>query len=156
MKLSNLLAEEKIRLDEKIKNRDEAVHKLVEIVEDSLDHETIFNAVLEREKLGSTGIGKGVAVPHVRLDSVAMPEVAFMRIKKPIDFEAVDSEPCALFFLILGPAREDSQETYLQTMATISRLMRNPDLRDQLLSAKTPTDILNIINTSEQNVQAPG
>lgn len=154
MKLSDLLAEDKIHLNGKIKNRDEAVHKLVELVENGFDHETIFNSVLEREKLGSTGIGKGVAVPHVRLDSVARPEIAFMRIRKPIDFEAVDSEPCSLFFLVLGPTQKEMQGMYLQTMATISRLMRNSDLRDELLSAATPADVLNTIRISEQNTQA--
>lgn len=154
MKLSNLLSEDHIRLDEKIKNRDGAVHELAQMVENDLDRATIVNAVLEREKLGSTGIGEGVAVPHVRADFVTSPVVAFMRVKNPIDFEAIDNEPCSLFFLVLGPTQEGSQETYLQTMATISRLMRNPDLRDKLLSAATPSDVLNIIRTSEQNVQA--
>jgi PTS system nitrogen regulatory IIA component len=66
-----------------------------------------------------------------------------------MDFEAIDDEPCSLFFLILGPRRQDAQEKYLQTMAKISRLMRNADIRDALRAADTPAEVLAVIAENE-------
>ena len=149
MKLADLLKEQRIVLDVDAKTKEDIIGKLVDLVVNGYDRETLLAAIMEREKLGSTGVGQGVAVPHVRLDAVETPEVAFGRSARPIDFEALDEEPCSLFFLVLGPTRQDAQEKYLQTMAKISRLMRNTDIREALVSASTPTTALAVIAGNE-------
>ncbi|MFC1453116.1 PTS sugar transporter subunit IIA [Verrucomicrobiota bacterium] len=149
MKLTDLLKEQRIVLDVDAKTKEGIIGKLVDPVVNGHDRQTVLDAILEREKLGSTGIGHGVAVPHVRLDAVDAAEVVFGRSTRPIDFEAIDEEPCSLFFLVLGPTRQDAQEEYLQTMAKISRLMRNADIRDALASASTPVDALAVIAANE-------
>ena len=149
MKLTDLLSEQRIVLDAEVKTKEEIIGKLVDVLVNGYDRQGLLDAIMEREKLGSTGIGHGVAVPHVKLDAVDTAEIAFGRTARPIDFEAIDDEPCSLFFLILGPKRQDAQEKYLQTMAKISRLMRNADIREALASASTPAAALAVIAKNE-------
>jgi PTS system nitrogen regulatory IIA component len=149
MKLTDLLNEQRILLGVESRTKEEIIGKLVGLMANGYDRQALLDAVMEREKLGSTGIGHGVAVPHVKLDAVSMAEVAFGRSARPIDFGAIDDEPCSLFFLILGPTRQDAQEKYLQTMAKISRLMRNADIRKALASARTADEVLAVIAQNE-------
>jgi len=149
MKLTDLLSEQRIVLDVDAKSKQEIIGGLVALVVNGHDRQTLLDAILEREKLGSTGIGHGVAVPHVRLDAVETPEIAFGRTTRPLDFEALDDEPCSLFFLILGPTRKDAQDAYLQVMAKISRLMRHAEIRAALTAASTPADALAVLAENE-------
>ena len=149
MKLTEMLKEERVVLDVDVKNKEEAIGKLVDLVVNGYDRKTLVDAILDREKLGSTGIGHGVAVPHVRLDSVKTAEIVFGRSLRPVDFDAIDDEPCSLFFLVIGPTRQEGQDSYLQTMAKISRLMRNSDLREAFKSAATPAALIAAIAANE-------
>lgn len=149
MKLTDSLTEQRIVLDVEAKTKADIVGALVDCVVNGYERQTLLDAIMEREKLGSTGIGHGVAVPHVRLDSVTAAEVVFGRSTQPVDFEALDDEPCSLFFLVLGPTSQDAQEKYLQTMAKISRLMRKADVREALTSAGTPAEALAVFTENE-------
>lgn len=149
MKLANLLSEQRMVLDMDVKTKEDAIGKLVDLMANGYDRQGLVEAIMEREKLGSTGIGHGVAVPHVKLDAVDTTEIAFGRSARPVDFEAIDDEPCSLFFLILGPTRQEAQEKYLQTMAKISRLMRHAEIRKALASAGTPAEALAVIAENE-------
>jgi len=149
MKLTDILNEDRIALDVEGNTKAELIGKLVDLVINGFDRETVLAAVMEREKLGATGIGHGVAVPHVRLDSVDKAVVAFCRSASPMDFGAMDDEPCSLFFLVMGPASEEGQEKYLQTMAKVSRLMRKSEIREALASAETPAAALAVIAENE-------
>ncbi len=93
------------------------------------DEHKIFEILLEREQLGSTGIGGGTAVPHGRLAHLPKPVTLFARLEKPIDFEAIDSQPVDLIFLLLTPA--DASADHLKALARVSRL-----LRDRAICAK--------------------
>jgi nitrogen PTS system EIIA component len=93
------------------------------------DEHKIFEILLEREQLGTTGIGSGTAVPHGRLANLAKPVAFFARLEKPIDFDAIDSQPVDLIFLLLTPA--DASADHLKALARISRL-----LRDRAMCAK--------------------
>jgi nitrogen PTS system EIIA component len=93
------------------------------------DEHKIFEALREREQLGSTGIGNGTAVPHGRIAGVARPIAIFARLEKPLDFDAIDSQPVDLIFLLLTPA--DAGADHLKALARISRL-----LRDRAICAK--------------------
>lgn len=149
MKLSETLNADRIVLDFDAKTKADAIGALVDPVVNGYDQDTILNEILEREKLGSTGVGQGVAIPHVRMAAVEEPAVVFGRSTKPVDFEAIDDEPCSLFFLVLGPTSADAQDLYLKTMAKISRLMRSADVRNKLASASTADEVIAIIAANE-------
>ncbi len=149
MKLSELLEEKRIALDIRAKNKTDLIGSLVDLVINGFDRDTVLESVIEREKLGSTGIGHGVAIPHIRLDSVQRPAVAFGRSAEPVDFDSIDEEPCSLFFLVVGPSNQEFQEEYLKVMAKISRLMRISALRERLMTAVTPDEVLKAIMEEE-------
>ena len=87
------------------------------------DEHKIFEALWEREQLGSTGIGNGTAVPHGRIAGLERPVALFARLEKPLDFDAIDNQPVDLIFLLLTPATAGAD--HLKALARISRLLRN-------------------------------
>ncbi len=149
MKLSEMFDDGKILVDIKAKNKKELLGALLDIVVNGYNRDELLDSLYEREELGSTGIGHGVAVPHIRLDSVTEPVVVFGKSAEPIDFDAMDDEPCSLFFLIVGPTSSEAQDKYLQLMAKISRLMRTQSVRTALNAATTVEEVKTIISDSE-------
>jgi len=148
-KLGELLNERCVVLDFKAADKKEALERIIAPVAGAYDAAALLKALIEREALGSTGIGSGVAVPHVRLESVKEPVIVLGRSAKPVAFEAIDDEPCSLFFLVLGPAAKDAQEAYVGAMAKISRLMRQQAVRDRIMKAASPADVLAAIRSAE-------
>lgn len=112
------------------------------------DLESVLQAVLEREKIMSTGIGKGVAIPHGKCSAVK--ELAgVLGIKRDgIDFAALDEQPVYLFFLLVSPP--DVSGPHIRALAHISRLLRHDNLRKMLIEAKTPQEVLAIIAAEEK------
>lgn len=98
-----------------------------------LDSRSIFDAVLQRERLGSTGVGQGVAIPHARLSGIKQVTGVFARLKTPIDFESIDGRPADLIFMLLAP--EDAGAEHLKALARVSRLLRREDVRQRLRAA---------------------
>ncbi|WP_339744212.1 PTS IIA-like nitrogen regulatory protein PtsN [uncultured Maricaulis sp.] len=98
-----------------------------------LNARTIFEAVLQRERLGSTGVGQGVAIPHARLPGIKEVTGFFMRLRTPIDFESIDGQPTDLIFLLLAP--EDASAEHLKALARVSRMLRRDDVRRRLRAA---------------------
>jgi PTS system nitrogen regulatory IIA component len=95
-----------------------------------LPERDIFDTLLQRERLGSTGVGRGVAIPHGKLAGLKRIIGLFARLEKPVDFEAVDGEPVDLIFLLLAP--ESAGADHLKALARISRLLREPASLDKL------------------------
>lgn len=95
-----------------------------------LDERQTLDALLERERLGTTGIGHGIAIPHARLDQLEQVVGLFARLDEPVDFESVDDQPSDLIFLLLAPSGAHAES--LKALAKISRLLRDPALRQQL------------------------
>ena len=149
MKLSECLTEERVVLDFDAKTKEDAIGALVGPVVNGFDRATVVSEIVEREKLGSTGVGQGVAIPHVRMDAIQEPSVVFGRSSRPVEFEAIDEAPCTLFFLVLGPTSADAQDAYLKTMAKISRLMRSAEVRKTLTEAGSAGEIISAIATHE-------
>jgi PTS system nitrogen regulatory IIA component len=98
-----------------------------------LDGRMIYDTLLQRERLGSTGLGRGIAVPHVKLAGISGIVCLFARLTKPIDFESPDGEPVDLIFLLLAP--DHAGGDHLKALARISRLVREPSALDRLRSA---------------------
>jgi nitrogen PTS system EIIA component len=101
---------------------------------EKLPSRDLFEALLQRERLGSTGVGRGIAIPHCRLASVPRLACVFVRLETPIAFDAMDGQPVDLLFLLLAP--EDAGADHLKALARLSRLMRDPRLMTQLRAAK--------------------
>lgn len=95
-----------------------------------VDERRVFDLLLERERLGSTGIGGGIAIPHGRLASLAQPRGLFARLAHPIDFDAIDERPVDIVFLLLAP--EGAGADHLKALARVSRLLRDRTLVDKL------------------------
>lgn len=112
-----------------------------------LPEREIFEILLQRERLGSTGVGRGVAIPHGRMAGLPALIGVFARLATPIDFEAVDDEPVDLIFLLLAP--EGAGADHLKALARIARALRDQDNLDQIRAASTDAAILSIL-TAEQ------
>jgi PTS system nitrogen regulatory IIA component len=101
----------------------------------SLDSQEVFSRLIGRERLGSTGIGNGVAIPHARSPHCKGPIAGFMRLKDAIDFDAIDGEPVDLVFVLLVP--EEADDTHLSLLAEVASIMNQSSVRQQLRQAST-------------------
>ena len=99
----------------------------------------VFDALVEREAAGSTGVGHGVAAPHARLPGLDRMRGVFVRLEQPVDFGAVDDQPVDLLFALFSPPESDSE--HLRALARVSRHLRQADLREQLRKAQGPDAI---------------
>ncbi|WP_404419819.1 PTS IIA-like nitrogen regulatory protein PtsN [Marinospirillum sp.] len=102
----------------------------------ALDSEEVFSRLIAREKLGSTGIGEGVALPHCRISHCKEAIGTFIRLRDKIDFDAIDGQPVDLIFLLLVP--EDANEAHLQTLANLAETFAQDDLRKALRKSDQP------------------
>src|SRR5215813_14920913 len=98
-----------------------------------IDRERLVQALEDRERLNSTALGEGVAIPHGKLPGIKRVFAAFARSRQGVDFQSLDGEPTHLFFLLVAP--EDSAGAHLKALARISRLLKDPDFRTRLLEA---------------------
>lgn len=108
----------------------------------------IFDHLLQRERLGSTGIGHGVAIPHAKLPTVDRLFGMFARLEKPINFEAIDDEPVDLVFVLLAP--EAAGADHLKALARVARLMREPGLAAKLRSARDSAALYAVLNQAAE------
>jgi PTS system nitrogen regulatory IIA component len=120
---------------------------LIEQTDGVMDSASLLDEVEQREELGSTGIGKGVAIPHVHLKNVSELHVAMMTSAGGVDFGAIDDEPCRIFIMVVAP--DSSREAYLQLLAEVSRLFREDTVRDGVLAAGTPSELLEVLRNAE-------
>ncbi len=107
----------------------------------------IFDALLHRERLGSTGIGDGVAIPHGKVAGLPMIMASFGRSKKGVEFNAIDGKPSYLFFTLFAP--ENSAGAHLKALARISRIFKNPAFRESIMKAKDAAEMYRLIETED-------
>lgn len=117
-----------------------------------LDADKVFEALWQREKLGSTGVGHGVAIPHARLAKLEKIAGLFLHLDEPIDFEAIDSAPVDLVFALLTPV--DAGADHLKALAKISRLMRNAAVCEKLRAANDRSQIYALLTEPTAGVHA--
>ena len=110
--------------------------------------EQLVGALTEREKLGSTGIGYGVAIPHGKLKDVKVMMAAFGRSSRGVDFQAIDGKPVHIFFMLVAP--EEMAGPHLKALARISRLLKEPSRRKAFLEAKSREDIYRLISEGDE------
>jgi fructose-specific phosphotransferase system IIA component len=150
MKLSKFCGEDLISFDLKGKTKNEIIEELVNLTSRSKlvkDKDEVLKAVLEREKLVTTGVGYGVAFPHAKTKAIKGIVIAFGRSKTGIDFDAMDKKPVHLFFLIAAP--EDAIGAHLNVMARLSYLMKSEKNREALLKISSPKELLELLDSVE-------
>jgi PTS system nitrogen regulatory IIA component len=117
------------------------------------NEEELLRALLERESLGSTGIGDGVAIPHGKLRRVSDMVVAFGRSRTGVDFQSLDAKPVFLFFLLVTP--ESKPGDHLKALARISRILKNPVLRESLRTAPHRQELQRLIYQEDSKYPQP-
>jgi nitrogen PTS system EIIA component len=132
MPLSDLLAPKAVVSALKASDKKEAIQELAACIGALIrrDPNEIFEVLLQRERLGSTGIGGGVAIPHGKLPKLEKLVGVFARLEKPINFDALDGEPVDLVFVLLAP--EAAGADHLKALARIARLLRDPQVAEKL------------------------
>ena len=119
-------------------------------IQNGLDLEEVIRVLLEREKLGSTGIGDGVAIPHGKLRGLKDLFISFGRSRGGVEFDSMDGKPVNLVFLLVAP--EESVGVHLKTLARISKLLKNPAVRQRLVGASGSQEIYDIIVEEEETL----
>jgi len=149
MDLSSILRPAAVKVVANITSKKRLFQDLGDIVESSygLDSNTAFAALQAREALGPTGVGHGVALPHARLEGLERVVGAFVRIEKPLDFEAVDRQPVDLVFALFAP--DGSGVDHLKALALVSRTMRNADIAAKLRANDDPDTLYTILIESQ-------
>ncbi len=150
MQLVDVLKENLVFLNFEAENKEMAMEKLIAALEESgtiQEPMVLKTALYEREKLGTTGVGGGIAMPHARSSAIKDLTVAFFRSEKGIDFKSIDGKPVNLIFMLLAPI--SSGGPYLKLLAKISRLLRSDEFRDALMEAGTPQKVIEIIQENE-------
>ncbi len=149
MELTEFFNEDVIKLDLEGKAKDEILRELISLLGLPEKSEGIlFKMLKRRENLGSTGIGRGVAIPHCRSLVVNRLRVAFGRAKEPIDFKAIDDKPVSFFFLIVAPPLEVSNQ-YLPVLGKIAQLCRERDVPDRLAEIESPADFVELLGDKQ-------
>jgi PTS system nitrogen regulatory IIA component len=152
MRLSDILSQNHVIPDLKAKDKKGVLAELVDVIVSSdptLDKTSLVKVLLERERLGSTGIGDGVAIPHGKFQGLKRPIISFGRSRKGLDFDAMDGEPVFLFFLLVAP--EDSASIHLKALARIAKIIKSRSFRSVLMQAPTGEEIYQtIIQNDEQ------
>ncbi len=146
MKISEILSLNNVFAEIKANNKRQLLQELSEkiAVEAGVDERTIVDSIWERENLGSTGYGNGTAFPHARIDGLTKVKSVFARLSSPIDFNAIDSKPVDLIFLLISP--ENSGADHLTALAALSRILKNDDICEKLRGARTREEIYAILN----------
>ena len=137
MQIGEFLDRNAIALRVSAANKRQALAVVAEIAARNLnlDAGEILDALTEREQAGSTGVGHGVAAPHARLEGLARMRGVFVRLDQPVEFEAVDEQPVDLIFALFAPPEAGTE--HLRALARVSRMLRQPELRQQLRQARS-------------------
>lgn len=153
MDISDLLAANGVVLRGGASSKRQALHAVAEAASHvlSIDDSRIFEALMEREALGSTGLGSGVAVPHARLRDIEKVTGVFVRLDAPVAFDAVDDRPVDLLFALFAPPKDGAE--HLRALAAVSRALRSSELREQLRQART-TDAIRALFVKDQPATA--
>lgn len=151
MKICEILKVERIIPSMKCTDKESAIKELVYSFKDDprvKDVDEVYQAVIEREKIMSTGVGKGFAIPHAKTNAVNEIIAAFGKLDEPIDFQSLDDQPVKLIFLLVG--KENLVGPHIKLLSRLSRMMNLDEFRDNLSNATTAEEIYNLFETEEK------
>jgi nitrogen PTS system EIIA component len=153
MKISSILKPEAVKVITSATSKKRVLHDLGEMAASvyKINASTAIEALMERETLGPTGVGHGVALPHARLPGLDAVQGAFLLLEKPIDFDAVDRAPVDIIFALFAP--EDAGVEHLKALALVSRTLREASVCTKLRANADPATLYTIL-TESPSVQA--
>ena len=154
MNLLDILSEKSVIVGLQGETKEEIIEELVDSLEKGVaisDREKVLESVLDREKIMSTGIGDGIAIPHGKSDAVITLSAALGTQKRGANFEALDGEPAYVFFLLVSPANISGP--HIKALARISRLLKNEDFKKRLTAASSPEELIGEISEEEKKNQ---
>ncbi len=146
MLITDYLKEEHVLFELSSTTKEEVLRELSGVILNDpspLDADEVFAVLLDREKMGSTGIGEGCAIPHAKIDTTETLRLSFGISRKGIDFDSLDGKPVNIFFLLLAPSK--SVASHLNALAKISRILKNNGFREDVLAAKDRKELYHII-----------
>ncbi len=150
MKLTEVLIQDACCLEMKARTKKEVLAELASALAPAttgLDAKGLVDLLLERERLGTTAMGDGIAIPHARVESLGRLVASFGRSRGGVDFESIDGKPTHLFFLLVAPGKEGSQ--HLLTLARLSRLLGKPDFRARLMEVESVEELFEVFEEEE-------
>ncbi|MBL1213064.1 MAG: PTS sugar transporter subunit IIA [Ignavibacteriae bacterium] len=153
MKLSEILSPDKIIPNLSVDDKDKSIAALLELFKNDsriIDLVNVKNSVLEREKIMSTGVGHGFAIPHGKTNAVNEIIAAFAKTTEPLEFDSLDGQPVRLIFLLVG--KENSVSVHIKLLSRISRMMNNEEFRNKLLAADSSEEIYDLFKKEEANI----
>ncbi|MEL6258148.1 MAG: PTS sugar transporter subunit IIA [Pseudomonadota bacterium] len=152
--LIDLLSKDRIAWRAEATSRKQAISLLAGLVaqDTGVETATILQGVMAREKLGSTGVGDGVAIPHARIEGLQAPIGAFASLATGVDFEAVDDRPCDLIFMLLAPLSGGAD--HLRALAQVARVFRQAQTRDHLRRSAGPGDVFDTLCATPKGAAA--
>ena len=146
MLLTDLITPERIACGIDAQSKKRALERLSEIIsstEDTISSNDVFESLLTRERLGGTGVGHGVAIPHGRLKDNSLTLGAFIKLQTGVDYDAADRQPVDLLFALLVP--KESTDEHLQVLAQLAKIFSNEDFRKQLRDANSSDEIYQLL-----------
>lgn len=151
MNITELLKQDIMILEVKANSKEDVIQAMADRLGQAgrlNDKEAYIEAIWNREKQSSTGIGEGVAIPHAKTSAVKTPAIAFARSRAGVEFDSLDAQPAHLFFMIA--ASEGANNDHLQTLSRLSTLLMDEDFRKRLMEVETEEQIINIIDAKEK------
>ncbi len=152
MKILDILEKDSIVTELKGGTKKQVLEELIEALVErkpQLDRERLMSVLLERERLGSTGIGDGIAIPHGKLKDLDQLTLSFGKSSRGVDFESMDGKPVHLFFLLVAP--ESSAGIHLRALAKIARLLKNGSVRKRLGNVTSREEIYAVIGEEDED-----
>lgn len=152
-KLSKILDFNSIKLNLEINDKEELLNELVNLAAKTgkiADIDKAKKDVREREDVMSTGVGKGIAIPHAKTKSISQTVASLVSLKSGVEFESLDKKPVNLAFLLLS--EPSNIGNHLRLLSQISRMLNNESLRDRILNCNTESEVLEIINLFEKDI----
>jgi len=150
MKIGDILTEDMVVTGMKGSTKEDIIDAMIELVSKSpkiIDKERVREAIFDREKIMSTGVGNGFAIPHGKTDAVSDIVAAFAVTEEPIDYQSLDEKPVRLVFLLVG--KDNMVGPHIKLLSRISRLMNKEEFRKRLIELNTPQEILETFKKEE-------
>ncbi|WP_224336207.1 PTS sugar transporter subunit IIA [Haloprofundus halobius] len=144
--IDRLMPTELISLNDPPTEKEACIEYLLDVVADAGrvdDRDGALAALYQREEETTTGVGKGIGIPHAKTDAISRPSVAFTRSEAGVDFESMDDEPAHLVFMILVP--ESGSDEHLAVLSSLSRSLMHDEVREALYDAETPADVQSVM-----------
>ncbi len=150
VRLTQVLSPNRIRTHVRATSKEEALRILAELIaqDNNVAAEEVLEKIVEREKLMSTGIGKGFACPHAKFDALPANQAALITLEEPIEFDSLDQQPVNIVLMLVGPTSAVGE--HLRLLSRISRLMVAQEVRDRILQSQTPEEVLAILRQEEE------